>query len=952
MKTRNFLSTTSAIAVRLLSAVNHKIAIASVLAASIVAASATSFTTGTTNVIDPNGLTILQATDATVTSTTFASDIATAYANNTGGVWNFDAPSGWSLANGDNLTLTYGGAQTNSLVLAYSESGGGGLNQGNVGSGQATSGSFILGQGGSVVDRTFTPNKPLLEVGIISVNRGDASRIPSLVVTFLDGTTATTSGANMSAWYFHGFATNSSNPIVKFTLHQSGNLCRYDDLGFVVATAPIPPTITTQPASQNLYTGDPLLLSAAAVGSSLAYQWQSGAPGSGIYTNVPGATSATLTNSWVTTSLDYILIVTNTSGSVTSSVAAVTVNAPTYVNGFFNGDFELPAVGKINGGFDVAGVNGIPGWRNAGPNQTDCGIEDSGRGHNGTWGGYLQTGQSGAYQMTTNVVHQAGEVITLTWWAVNSYNAGAAQVSLLGASSQSAAFGSTTALASRTDQLTGVWYGTWTQYVLTYTASAGDVGKYLGAVFAFTNTTTGGWGNFDDFSMTITPPTAPPVILNQPASHSAWLASTTTFTVLANGSGLNYQWQAGAVGSGIYTNISNGGQFSGANTATLTISNVSLGNNLDYVVTVSNVGGSVTNDTPATLSVILDAPYMGTVASKTVNQYDSTTLSPSYVTGAMNYQWMAGAVGSGIYTNLVNGGRFSGVNTATLSISNVQPADGLDYVLVASNVSGSTTNTSPATLTVITIIYLETFTTTNSSIADIGWVADAINGMYQNIDNGNNLVMYNTGSGAQAFYTTTKLDTGATGLAFPVINVTNVTGLTFSVDNQSWWNPDKLHTYLAVQMNGGQWYASVAEITQATSSTATQTMAFDPTASSWNELTVSGTGGTNSASVPLIGSAATNNLSGYITGAGLVLAATTDSAYVHYDNFKITGEGFTILPGLSMTSSGSTVTLTWGYGTLIESDSVTGPWTPVSGATSPKTVSSSTGTHFFALQLP
>jgi hypothetical protein len=69
------------------------------------------------------------------------------------------------------------------------------------------------------------------------------------------------------------------------------------------------------------------------------------------------------------------------------------------------------------------------------------------------------------------------------------------------------------------------------------------------------------------------------------------------------------------------------------------------------------------------------------------------------------------------------------------------------------------------------------------------------------------------------------------------------------------------------------------------------------------------------------------------------------------DNFKISGDGFTVLPGLSMVRSGANLVLTWGYGTLVESTSLTGPWTLVSG-TSPKTVSPTDASHFYRLQLP
>lgn len=967
MKTRTLRKTGPTIAAGWLSCLSRNITITGILVGSLAAASAGDFTTYTTNVVNPNGVVVTDATGNMISLTTFSNSVAQAWATDSGGVWDMEAPSGWAIANNDIATFTYGPAQTNSLTLTGVAVGTDFVNQnaGNAnpsnGAGVPSSGTQIMaGQNGNTTDpRSFKPSKPLVAVGVIQVNRNDPSRLGYLTVQYLDGTTASTTAMPANTENFHGLTANPNNPIVLFTLMNgsSGGPSRWDDLGFIVSSQDVPATITAQPASQSIYEGEDLTLSVTAVGfpSALAYQWKAGAPYSGTYTNIPNATNATLTVPWITASADYVVVVTNTAGSVTSYVANVTVVPPMYVNGMFNGDFELPATGKINGGFDVAGANNIPGWRNAGPNQNDCGIEDSGRGYGSLWAAYLQGGQSGAYQITTNVVQQAGAVYTLTWRAVNSWANPGAKVSLLGASARTDAVGSMTTLASRTDQLTGNWWdqASWVQYVITYTAGAGDVGKYIGVAFAFTNATTGSWGNFDNFSLTITPPTAPPVILTQPTSHSAWLASTTTFTALASGSGLNYQWQAGDVGSGIYTNISNGGQFSGADTATLTISNVAVADGLDYIVIVSNVGGSVTNDTPATLTVNVNPPDMGAVASKTVNQYDNTTLSPAFVAGATSYQWMAGAVGSGIYTNLVDGGRFSGVNTATLTITNVQPADGLDYVLVASNVSGSTTNDPAATLTVNPIIYLETFTTTNASIAGIGWVADAVNGMYQNIDAGVHLVAYSSGLTNQAFYTTTKLDTGSTGIAFPVIKLADVSNLNFSVDNQSWWNPANLHTYFAVQINGGQWYVSTTEIPQANGNWTTQTQPIYTNYWAWNELTVSGTGGTNDAaiplSIPLIGGAATNDLAGYITGAGLVVVGS-DSAWTAFDNFKITGDGFTILPGLSIARSGSNVVVTWGYGTLMEATSLTGPWTPASGI-SPKTVSPS-GTHFYRLDMP
>jgi len=97
---------------------------------------------------------------------------------------------------------------------------------------------------------------------------------------------------------------------------------------------------------------------------------------------------------------------------------------------------------------------------------------------------------------------------------------------------------------------------------------------------------------------------SPLYIAGQPQSQTVFASNTVSFIVIAGGlPPLSYQWQAGAVGSGgPYTNLSNGGQFSGATTNTLTIQNVNTNNNLDYVVVVSNSYGTIVSS-PATLTV-------------------------------------------------------------------------------------------------------------------------------------------------------------------------------------------------------------------------------------------------------------------------------------------------------------------------------------------------------------
>ena len=471
-----------------------------VLAASIVAAAAGDFTTYTTNVVNPNGVAVTDAGGNTISYQTFTNDVAQAFAANYGGVWDMEAPSGWTqLANTNVVTFTNSSGNT-ILALTHQTPGNLYVRQA-AGSGSGTAGvptsggNVMAGENGALTDpRSFTPSAPLLAVGVIQVNRNDANRVGYLTVNYMDGSTATTSGSPGNAAYFHGLTGTANNPIVKFTvMNGSSSPARWDDVGFIVSTQQIAATITTQPASQSLYESDTLGLSVAASGvpSVLTYQWKAGAPFSGIYTNIPGATNATLTIPWVTNSADFVVVVSNSVGSVTSDVAYVTVNPPTYANGLFNGDFEIPGVNGITSGYDMVGKD-VSGWFNAGPNQNDSGLEDSGYGHSSLYAAKVQKGQSGAYQITTNVLH-AGDLITMTWWERNAWQGLTSKVSLLSATSQRDAYGSTTSLTSQTNALgNGNTDFNWYQRTLTYTVGAGDEGKLLGVFFGTTDTGTGG----------------------------------------------------------------------------------------------------------------------------------------------------------------------------------------------------------------------------------------------------------------------------------------------------------------------------------------------------------------------------------------------------------------------------------------------------------------------------
>jgi len=87
-----------------------------------------------------------------------------------------------------------------------------------------------------------------------------------------------------------------------------------------------------------------------------------------------------------------------------------------------------------------------------------------------------------------------------------------------------------------------------------------------------------------------------PVITVQPQSMTNGFTQTAQLSVtVLGGVPLVYQWRAGAVGSGIFTNLSNAGNISGATNATLTITNLGAANGGDYIVVVTNSFGAVTS---------------------------------------------------------------------------------------------------------------------------------------------------------------------------------------------------------------------------------------------------------------------------------------------------------------------------------------------------------------------
>ncbi len=474
--------------------------------------------------------------------------------------------------------------------------------------------------------------------------------------------------------------------------------------------------------------------------------------------------------------------------------------------------------------FDAGGPT--PFWNDDGVNYTNTGIENVGA-HSGTYRAFEMVGDDGVYQISTNPVPlQTGQQIVFTWWALGTTS-------------------SDPQGTNPTDPMQIVGIITATNYNSYLLGGGNDL---------FTNTTA--------------------VLVTSNGLPNGWVQYSLTYTATPADAG-KYP--------GVFINT---GEV-GTNTA-----NVWAGYD-DFTLTVLPAGS---------LPVILTQPVSQTAPPGNTVSFSVSALD------ATSYRWEGGVPGSGVYTNLLNAGQFSGVNTTNLTISNVATNNTMDIVVVVSNGSGSVTSAPPANLTVAAVIYAESFnmpTAPDQTVNHVGWMNDVTGPYFNRIFSNNHGVTYPrcavysyNGSGAtEAFYGTTATITGGpypaspypvtNRMAFPGINLGVAQNVSFSVAMNT---PSGLPSgFICVQMNFGPWYVSTNAMKPTSGQTfVTNSFKFNSAMSGWNQLTVSGTGSDTVTLLPVVGSAATNDLTGYITGVGLVVTRT-GGLTLQFDNYTVLG---------------------------------------------------------------
>jgi hypothetical protein len=160
------------------------------------------------------------------------------------------------------------------------------------------------------------------------------------------------------------------------------------------------------------------------------------------------------------------------------------------------------------------------------------------------------------------------------------------------------------------------------------TAPPGTATVRAGAAMLNAYSTSGGQSFFvDAFDLQATAPPGSPVITNQPAATTVAPGGIAVFSVgIANPTGVSYQWQKNGAA------LSDGGNISGASTATLSISGASASDVAHYRVLVSNGSGGVySSDAPLALFNLGINPVI-TLTGKAGDTYRvdySTTVAPT-----------------------------------------------------------------------------------------------------------------------------------------------------------------------------------------------------------------------------------------------------------------------------------------------------------------------------------
>ena len=433
-----------------------------------------------------------------------------------------------------------------------------------------------------------------------------------------DGPSST---APWSTWTFWQYADNTTVP--GHTGNVDGDVFKGTLAGLAAyVVGGTPPAITNQPASQTLSAGASATFTVGASGSTpLSYQWRFNGG------NISGATSTSYTRSNVQIgdAGSYSVLVTNSFGSSNSANAVLTVHAPPIITGQPTNTYAglgLSASLRVT----VTGTAPLSyQWRHNSTNLTSATASSL------TFAS-VQTTDAGTYSVVVTNLYGTATSLSVLLGVTDPYITNQPQ-SLTVAVGAPATF---TVGAGGTAPLAYFWSkdsvgltnganigGASSSSLTVSNVQAGNVGTYS-VIISNLN----GWVVSSNAMLVAA---LAPAIATQPASQQVLAGSTVSLGVGVVGpSPIAFQWQKDG------TNLSNGGDISGAATASLIVSNAQAADMGNYSVIVTNANGGIASSN-ALLTVW---PLLGWGR----NDYGQADI-PGGLTGVTN-------IAGGLYHNL------------------------------------------------------------------------------------------------------------------------------------------------------------------------------------------------------------------------------------------------------------------------------------------------------------
>ncbi|MFT3979739.1 MAG: M36 family metallopeptidase [Ferruginibacter sp.] len=506
-------------------------------------------------------------------------------------------------------------------------------------------------------------------------------------------------GTSATGWYVDDILVKNEAVVnMRSSLfNASGTRAFYADTVTMITNTCTGVSVTTQPANQTACAGANASFTVVAAGTSPTYQWQVSTNSGGTWTNITGATTATLSLTAVTAGMtgnQYRVIISNTCPStVTSNAATLTVTAASAIS---TQPTSVTVCAPAAASFSVVatGTSLTYQWQvstNGGTSWTDIAGATTATYNIATTTAALNGNQ---YRVSISTCATGGlfsNAVTLT---VNSSVAITTQPANQTACAGSNATFSVTATSAGSYQ----WQvstnsgGTWTNITgatastLTLTAvTAGMNGNQYRVIVSNTCPST---VNSNAATLTVTTPSS---ITTQPSAVTVCAPAAASFTVVASGTSLTYQWQVSTNGGTSWTDIT------GATAATYTIATTSTAlNGNQYRVNISTCATGGLTSSAVTLTVNAAPAITTQPQSSTVCTGANASFSVVATGTNITYQWQVSTDGGGTWTNV------TGATTATLSVASTTAAmNGNRYrVVVSGTCTPASVTSAEATLTV------------------------------------------------------------------------------------------------------------------------------------------------------------------------------------------------------------------------------------------------------------